>query len=92
VKTNAARLLDRLGIAYELPEYEVDPTDLAAETVARKIGLPPQQVFKTIVMRGERRGVLLAVVPGETEVDLEALARAAGDRGVAPVSIARARP
>jgi hypothetical protein len=52
-KTNAARLLDRLGIRYELREYEVDPNDLAAETVAAKIGLPPEQVFKTLVARVE---------------------------------------
>jgi Cys-tRNA(Pro)/Cys-tRNA(Cys) deacylase len=52
-KTNAARLLDRLGIGYELREYEVDPDDLAAETVAAKIGLPAEQVFKTLVARGD---------------------------------------
>ena len=86
------RLLDRLGIAYELREYEVDPADLAAETVARKIGLPPEQVFKTLVMRGERRGILLAVVPGDTEVDLKALARAAGDRDTAPVALREVEP
>ena len=87
MKTNAVRVLDRLGIGYELREYEVDPADLAAETVARKIGLPARQVFKTLVMRGERRGVLLAVVPGDAEADLKALARERGDR-----SVARGRP
>ncbi len=65
MKTNAARLLDSLAIPYELCDYEVDPEDLAAETVARKIGLPPEQVFKTLVARGDRTGVLLAVVPGD---------------------------
>ena len=55
-KTNAARLLDRLGISYELREYEVDPDDLTAETVATKIGLPLEQVFKTLVVRGDRHG------------------------------------
>ena len=55
-KTNAARLLDQMGIHYELREYEVDPDDLAAETVAAKIGLPPEQVFKTLVARGDRNG------------------------------------
>ena len=68
VKTNAARLLERLGIAHELREYEVDPADLAAETVARKIGLPAEQVFKTLVMRRERRGILFAVVPGDAAI------------------------
>jgi Cys-tRNA(Pro)/Cys-tRNA(Cys) deacylase len=61
-KTNAARLLDSLGIRYEVREYEVDPDDLTAETVARKIGFPPEQVFKTLVARGDRHGVCFAVV------------------------------
>jgi Cys-tRNA(Pro)/Cys-tRNA(Cys) deacylase len=81
-KTNAARLLDQLAIAYELREYEVDPNDLAAETVAAKIGLPPEQVFKTLVTRGDRNGVSMAVVPGDQELDLKALASAAGERKV----------
>ena len=79
-KTNAARMLDAAGIRYELREYEVDPNDLAAESVAAKIHLPPEQVFKTLVMRGDRNGVCLAVVPGNTEVNEKALARLAGDR------------
>ncbi|HEY4572434.1 MAG TPA: YbaK/EbsC family protein, partial [Thermoanaerobaculia bacterium] len=70
MKTNAARLLDSLSIPYELRDYEVDPDDLAAESVARKIGLPAEQVFKTLVARGDRTGVLLAVVPGDMELDL----------------------
>ena len=81
-KTNAARLLDQLGILYELREYEVDPDDLAAETVAAKIGLPPEQVFKTLVARGERNGVVMAVIPGDTELNLKALAAATGDRKI----------
>lgn len=79
-KTNAARLLDQMGIGYELREYEVDPEDLAAETVAAKIGLPPEQVFKTLVARGDRNGICMAVVPGNTELDLKGLAAATGDR------------
>jgi len=63
-KTNAARLLDQLSIPYELREYEVDPEDLAAETVAAKIGFAPQQVFKTLVARGDRNGICMAVIPG----------------------------
>ena len=59
-KTNAARLLDQMGIHYELREYEVDPDDLAAETVAAKIGLPPEQVFKTLVARVEARAKVTA--------------------------------
>jgi len=87
VKTNAARALDSLGIRFELREYEVDPNDLAAETVAAKIGLPAKQVFKTLVMRGDRNGVCLAVVPGNAEVDEKALARLTGDRRVEMVPL-----
>jgi Cys-tRNA(Pro)/Cys-tRNA(Cys) deacylase len=79
-KTNAARWLDQLGISYELREYDVDPDDLAAETVAAKIGLPPEQVFKTLVARGDRAGICMAVIPGDAELDLKALAATAGDR------------
>jgi Cys-tRNA(Pro)/Cys-tRNA(Cys) deacylase len=81
-KTNAARLLDQMGIAYELREYEVDPEDLAAEGVARKIGLPPGQLFKTLVAQGDRQGICLAVIPGDTELDVKALAAASGDRKI----------
>lgn len=86
-KTNAARLLDQMGIHYELREYEVDPDDLAAETVAGKIGLPPEQVFKTLVARGDRNGICLAVIPGNAELDLKALAAASGDRKIQLVPV-----
>jgi Cys-tRNA(Pro)/Cys-tRNA(Cys) deacylase len=92
VKTNAARLLDRLGIAYELRDYEVDENDLTAETVARKVGLPPEQVFKTLVARGDRNGVCLAVVPGNAELDLKALARVSGDRKADTVPLKEVQP
>jgi Cys-tRNA(Pro)/Cys-tRNA(Cys) deacylase len=75
-------LLDQLGILYELREYEVDPEDQAAETVAGKIGLPPEQVFKTLVARGDRHGVCLAVVPGDAELNLKSLAAASTDRKI----------
>ena len=81
-KTNAARLLDQMGIHYELREYDVNPDDLAAETVAAKIGLPPEQVFKTLVARGDRNGIFVAVVPGDQELNLKALAAAAGERKI----------
>jgi Cys-tRNA(Pro)/Cys-tRNA(Cys) deacylase len=81
-KTNAARLLDQMGIPYELREYEVDPDDLAAETVAAKIGLPPEQVFKTLVARGDRNGICMAVIPGNAELDLKALAAVSGERKI----------
>ena len=86
-KTNAARLLDRMGIHYELREYDVDPDDLAAETVAAKIGLPAEQVFKTLVARGERSGISLAVIPGDQELNLKALAAAAGERKIQLVPV-----
>jgi Cys-tRNA(Pro)/Cys-tRNA(Cys) deacylase len=92
VKTNAARLLDTLGIRYELREYELDPDDLSAETVARKVGLPPEQVFKTLVVRGDRHGVCLAVVPAGTELDLKALARLSGDRKAEVVPLKEVQP
>ena len=81
-KTNAVRLLDQLGVTYELREYEVDPDDLSAETVAAKVGLPPEQVFKTLVARGDRNGICLAVIPGDSEVNLKALASASSNRKI----------
>lgn len=86
-KTNAMRLLEALGIAYETRTYDVDPNDLAAETVAAKIGLPPEQVFKTLVARGDRNGVCLAVIPGNSLLDLKALAHASGDRKIDTVPL-----
>jgi len=76
-----------MGIHYELREYEVDPDDLAAETVAAKIGLPPEQVFKTLVARGDRNGVCLAVIPGDQELNLKALAAVAGERKIQLVPV-----
>ncbi len=70
----------------------MDPEDLSAETVASKIGLPAEQVFKTLVSRGDRTGVLLAVVPGDAELDLKALARLSGDRRVELVPLREVQP
>jgi Cys-tRNA(Pro)/Cys-tRNA(Cys) deacylase len=92
VKTNAVRVLDNLGIAYELRDYDVNPDDLAAETVAAKIGFPPEQVFKTLVVRGDRTGILLAVIPGNTQLDLKALAQVSGDRKIETVSLKEVQP
>jgi Cys-tRNA(Pro)/Cys-tRNA(Cys) deacylase len=86
-KTNAVRLLEQLAIPYQLREYEVDPDDLAAETVAAKIGLPPEQVFKTLVARGDRNGICMAVIPGNAELDLKALAAASGNRKIQLVPV-----
>ena len=91
-KTNAARQLDRLGIAYELRAYEVDPENLAAETVAAKINLPPEQVFKTLVARGDRTGVIFAVVPGNMALNLKALARLSGNRKIETVALKEVQP
>lgn len=92
MKTNATRILEKLGIAHEVREYEVDPDDLSAESVARKVGMPPEQVFKTLVVRGDRKGIALAVVPADAELDLKALARLSGDRRVEMVPLKDVQP
>jgi Cys-tRNA(Pro)/Cys-tRNA(Cys) deacylase len=92
MKTNAMRALEELKIPYELREYAVDLEDLSAASVARKIGLDPQQVFKTLVVRGERTGVSLAVVPANAELDLKALAKLAGDRKIELVPLKEIQP
>src|SRR5207247_7780356 len=81
-KTNAARILDHAGILYELRAYAVDEEDLSARHVATAMALPPEQVFKTLVARGDRTGVLLACIPGSAELDLKALAAASGNKTV----------
>lgn len=91
-KTNAVRLLDVMGLAYELRSYEVDPDDLSAETVAVKVGLPLEQVFKTLVVRGDRSGLCFAVVPGDCQLDLKALAKVTGDRKIDPVTLKEVQP
>jgi Cys-tRNA(Pro)/Cys-tRNA(Cys) deacylase len=86
------RLLERLSVPFELRAYEVDPDDLAAETVARKIEMPAEQVFKTLAARGDKHGVCLAVVPGNCELDLKALARATGDKKIDTVPLKEVEP
>ena len=92
MKTNAARLLDAQGIAYEVREYEVDPDDLMAESVAKKIGLPAEQVFKTLVARGDKNGICFAVVPGDQQLDLKALAQLTGDKKIDTVPLKEVQP
>lgn len=79
-KTNAARLLDRAGIAYELIPYEVDENDLAATHVAESLGEPIERVYKTLVLRGDRNGHFVCVVQGDRAVDLKAAAKASGNK------------
>lgn len=85
-------MLESLGIRYELREYSVDPEDLAAESVAAKIGMPAEQVFKTLVARGDRNGPCFAVIPGNTELDLKALAASSGNRKVELVPLKEVQP
>lgn len=89
MKTNATRQLDKLGIAYQLREYEVDSDDLSAIKVSNQIGLPSAQVFKTLVAKGDKTGILLAVVPGDQELDLKALARVSGNRRMEMVAVSQ---
>lgn len=84
-KTNAARLLDAKGIAYELAEYEVDEHDLSAVTLANKIGQDVEQIFKTLVLRGDKNGVFVVVIPGNAEVDLKKAAHLSGNKSAAMV-------
>jgi Cys-tRNA(Pro)/Cys-tRNA(Cys) deacylase len=80
MKTNGARFLESLDIAFELREYEVDANDLTAITVAKKIGMPAEQVFKTLITTDGRGEHVFAVIPGNAELDFKKLARAAGLR------------
>jgi len=92
MKTNGARFLESLGIPFELREYEVDANDLTAITVAKKIGMPPEQVFKTLLTTDGRDVCLFAVIPGDSELDFKKLARAAGIRKAEMVSLKDVQP
>ncbi len=91
-KTNAVRILDNLGISYQLKQYEVDPDDLAATSVAHKIGLPPAQVFKTLLTTIGTGEYAFAVVPGNAELDFKKLARASGARKAEMVGLKDLQP
>jgi Cys-tRNA(Pro)/Cys-tRNA(Cys) deacylase len=82
IKTNAIRLLDQARIPYDLRPYDVDENDLSAESVAAKIGLPPEQVFKTLIAQGDVTGYLFALLPAGTELDPRLLAKASGNKRV----------
>jgi Cys-tRNA(Pro)/Cys-tRNA(Cys) deacylase len=92
MKTNGARFLEGLRIAFELREYEVDPNDLTAITVAKKIDMPPEQVFKTLLTTDGKDVFLFAVIPGDAELDFKKLARAAGIRKAEMVSLKDVQP
>jgi Cys-tRNA(Pro)/Cys-tRNA(Cys) deacylase len=92
MKTNAARILESLAIPYTLQEYEVDPDDLSAIAVARKIALPVEQVFKTLLTTTGPDQYAFAVIPGDAELDFKKLARAAGERKAEMVSLKDVQP
>ena len=92
MKTNGARFLESLQIPFELREYEVDPEDLSAIAVAKKVGMPPEQVFKTLLTTGGPGIYAFAVVPGDAELDFKKLARVAGLRKAEMVSLKDVQP
>lgn len=91
-KTNAARLLDSAGIKYELIPYEVDENNLAADHVAEQLGESIEQVFKTLVLRGDRNGLFVCVMPGDMEVDLKVAARISGNKSCAMIHMKELLP
>ena len=91
-KTNAARILDEKKIEYTLIEYAVDEEHLDAVHVAKEVGLPPEQVFKTLVVRGDKTGPVFAVIPGNGELDLKALAKASGNKRAEMVHLKEVLP
>lgn len=91
-KTNAARLLDELGIAYELHEASYDEADLSAVSMARSLGVPVEEVFKTLVVRGDKTGVLEVCIPGAAELNLKELAAASGNKHVELVPLKEVQP
>lgn len=92
MRTNAARFLDTLKIPHELREYHVDPEEFSAVLVAEKIGLPPEQVFKTLLCVTHEREHIFAVIPGNQELDFKKLAQAAGTRKAEMVSLKDVQP
>ena len=91
-KTNAARLLDKANIGYELIPYQVDESDLAATHVAEQLGEDIERVFKTLVLRGDRNGIFVCVVPGDMEVDLKAAAKISGNKSAEMIAMKELLP
>lgn len=91
-KTNAARILDKQGISYELVTYTVDENDLSAAHLATQLGLPTDQVFKTILLRGDKTGIFVCVVPGGQEINLKLAAAASGNKKAETVAVKELLP
>jgi len=91
IKTNAMRILDQAGITYEVRVYEIDESDLSAERAADILGHEQERIFKTLMLRGDRSGPILALAPAGTEIDLRALALASGDKRVEMVPLREVR-
>lgn len=91
-KTNAARILDNLGIEYEIKTYDVDESDLSAVHVAQTAGLNIDTVFKTLVTRGDKTGIIMAVIGGDKEINLKSLAKASGNKSVEMISLKELLP
>lgn len=91
-KTNAARILDQMKLSYELKEYPVDESDLSAVAVAQKVELPVQQIYKTIVARGDKTGVIVACIQGDLELHLKGLAALSGNKKVEVVPLKEVQP
>lgn len=91
-KTNAARILDEMHIAYELKEFPIDLDHLDAVSVAGMVGMPPGQVFKTLCARGDKTGILFAVIKGDGELNMKAIAKASGNKSVAMVHLKELQP
>lgn len=91
-KTNAARLLDKMGLKYELIPYVVDEENLAADHVAAELGEKIEQVFKTLVLRGDKAGIFVCVIPGDKEVDLKSAAKISGNKSAAMLHVKELLP
>ena len=91
-KTNAARLLDAAGVAYTLVPYEVDEAHLEASHVAEQLGEDLDRVFKTLVLRGDRNGLFVCVIPGSLEVDLKVAARISGNKSCEMIHVKELLP
>ena len=91
-KTNAARLLDQLKIVYELIPYEVDENDLGAQHIAEQLGQPIERLFKTLVLRGDKTGLVVCVIPGAAEVDLKKAAKVTGNKKLEMIDVKELLP